>query len=84
MDEAWIPVTTSEGIFSTEVAVSITLANGNQVSLFADKDLISNIGGHESLKVHRVRSEHPNGTEVVLLPTETFEEGSRWIEVVRG
>jgi hypothetical protein len=75
----WIDVKTSEGMFSTEKAVVITLFNGNQVSLFADKDLLKEDHGKWYLKVAKVKTNHKS--QLVLLPIEPFENSSRWAEV---
>jgi hypothetical protein len=69
------------GMFSNEYAVSITLVSGQMVSLFADKELIDVNGSdsHGHLKVNIV--ENASGESVVLLPSETLETGTRWIQV---
>ena len=77
MEKIYIPVTTSPGMFSTEVAVEINLANGKKVSLFADKSLVKN----ENLSVYLVSENKEEKTQRVLLHQETFETGSRWVDI---
>ena len=77
----WVTVTTSEGMFSSERAVSLTLADGKQVSFFADNSLIQRDEGRELLQVTLVSTDEAHRRDVVLLPVETFETGSRWVEV---
>jgi hypothetical protein len=79
--EHWIPVTTSSGMFSGEYAISLQLASGQAVSFFVDKGLIQENSGRSLLRVVLV-DEYPNEHKKrVLLPTETFETASRWVEV---
>jgi hypothetical protein len=80
--EHWIPVKTSSGMFSSEYAISLQLVSGEAVSFFVDKELVrENVSGHFLLKVVLV-DEYPNERKQrVLLPTETFETASRWVEV---
>lgn len=75
----WIKVEISEGMFSTEMAVSIKLANGKNISLFADKELLKKENGEWLLKVDTVKKNHDN--QLVLLPIEPFENPTRWVEV---
>lgn len=78
----WVTVTTSIGMFSNEYAVSLKLADGNSVSFFADKELVKEeISGKSRLKVTLVNSNQEHTKELILLPTETFETASRWVEV---
>ena len=79
--DRWITVSTSSGMFSSEFAVSLKLADGREVSFFADKDLIKQTSDKSLLKVTLVNSDPGNHKELVLLPTETFETSSRWVEV---
>jgi hypothetical protein len=75
----YINVQTSEGMFSTEMAVVIKLVDGKEVSLFADKGLLKENNGQWSLKVTPVKTNHKS--QLVLLPIETFETSTRWAEV---
>lgn len=75
----WINVKTSEGMFSSEKAVTIKLANGEDVSLFADKELLKEEDGIWKLKVSPVSTNCV--TQLVLLPVEPFEVPTRWVEV---
>lgn len=79
--ERWIAVTTSEGMFSSECVVELTLANGGKASLFADKALLTERAGKTMLRALYVSSDLQRGTDLVLLPTETFQTASRWIEL---
>jgi hypothetical protein len=79
LDTAWIPVDVSEGMFSTEYAVCLKLSNGKIVSLFADKSLVMEHGGIHYLRVALVNEEADQIR--VLLPSETFETGSPWVDI---
>jgi len=81
MNEHWILVDTSSGMFSNEFAISIKLFDGKLVSLFADKRLVKQTDHGFMLKVCLVESDPSQKKELVLLPTETFETASRWVEV---
>ncbi len=65
-------------MFDTEVAVAIDTVDG-KVSLFADKGLVENAD-----QGHRLRA-YTGGMQAeatrVLLPSEAFDTGSRWILV---
>jgi hypothetical protein len=77
----WITVETSPGMFSTENAVSLKLANGKTVTFFADKTLVRQQQGKSFLKVTLVDRNLAKHIDRVLLPTETFETASRWVDV---
>jgi hypothetical protein len=77
----WIPVTTSAGMFSAEYAISLHLASGQVVSFFADRHLVKEESGRSLLQVTLVKSDPVHHTDRVLLPAETFETASRWVEV---
>ncbi len=76
----WIPVKISDGMFSNEYAVNIKTAEGRQVSLFADKGLVKEERDKAFLKVLCIKLQ--NGIRTVLLPSETFETLTRWINVL--
>lgn len=79
--ERWIPVVASMGMFSSECAISLKLFTGEDVSFFADKSLIQEHEGRSLLKVTLI-DEYPEQHKLrVLLPSETFETASRWVEV---
>ena len=81
-NECWIPVTTSDGMFSEERAISLRLADGSEVSFFADTtQLRSNTGGHFELRVMLVNADDLTRRKRVLLPTETFETATRWVDI---
>lgn len=79
--EAWIPVKTSNGAFSSEYAVSLMCLDGREVSLFADKTQVKTEGSQAYLRVTLVNSDPAHQKQTVLLPTETFETSSRWVDV---
>jgi len=81
LNKKWIPVKTSEGMFSSEYSVSLKLNNGNFVSFFADNSLIKQEGNDYFLNVTLVNDYPQSRTQLVLLPTETFETSSRWAEI---
>lgn len=85
MVEAWqyerIPVRAEQGQFSSEFAVSLRLAEGRDVSLFVDRDLVTRNGDQAFLKVVVVDRNVDNNTLSILLPSETFETASRWAVV---
>ena len=70
-----------EGMFDNEYAVEIDLVDGQKVSLFADRALVvpreSSNNGY--LKVSVVKEDGQVWT--ILLPSEAFETGSRWVQV---
>ena len=70
---------TSDGMFSNEVAVSLN-SNDGPVSFFADRGLIQEKNGATYLVVSLVQLNQA-GRISVLLPSETFEKGTRWVEV---
>jgi len=53
----WIPCTVDKGMFSSEVAVDITVEN-ETVSFFADKSLIREIHGQPHILVTLVGDNH--------------------------
>lgn len=67
------------GQFSNEYAVIINLPE-SQLSLFADKFLVETKNEKPYLKVDVLPTDNPQSKRV-LLPSETFESGSRWISV---
>ena len=75
----YIDVQTSKGMFSTELAVTIKLHNGREISIFADKGLLKEENGNWKLKVTPIKKN--SHSQVVLLPTEAFETSTRWAEV---
>jgi hypothetical protein len=79
--EFWIPVNISDGMFSSEYAISLKLASGEDVSFFVDKVLIKKSGDNSLLKVVLINTDVNQKKNLVLLPTETFETASRWVEV---
>lgn len=79
--EYWIPVTISEGMFSSEYAIMLKLATGQNVSFFVDKGLVKKSGNDCLLRVLLINTDPNKKRNLVLLPTETFETASRWAEV---
>lgn len=80
IEETWISVTTSKGMFNNEYAVFLKLADGKEVSFFADKELFRKEGNNYLLKVGLVKRNQL--TQLILLPSETLETASRWVEVM--
>ena len=79
--ERWVAASVSPGMFDSEYAVELALANGSEVSFFVDKSLIVERGGKFFLKVAKLTSASTPDKDLVLLPVETFETFSRWVEV---
>jgi hypothetical protein len=76
----WIPCTVAKGMFSSESSVEIKL-NGETVSLFADNSLITKIDGKTHILVTLVGDNGEPNHKTILLPSETFETGSRWLSI---
>lgn len=81
LQEVWIPVSASNGMFDTEYSIGLILADGAQVSFFADKDLVRKEKELYSLRVIKINTYPELNKQLVLLPSETFETASRWAEV---
>ena len=79
--ETWIPVEISDGAFTSEYAISIKCLDGQEISLFADKTQVKTEGDQSYLSVTKVNSDPINHKRTVLLPTEAFETGSRWVDL---
>jgi hypothetical protein len=76
--KVWLPCKVSEGMFSNESAVEISLPSGQKLSLYVDNTLIRGTGKDAKLLVYVMES---NDNEItVLLPSESFQ-GSRWARV---
>ncbi|MBU4257507.1 hypothetical protein KKC04_03790 [Patescibacteria group bacterium] len=73
----YIPVEIAEGLFSNEYAVTIELADGTYISLYANKNLVNDFDGQYFLKVALVKDTEKR----VLLPSEAFETSTRWATV---
>jgi hypothetical protein len=76
----WIPCTIDKGMFSTEAAVEITIDN-KTVSLFADRSLIKNFSGKPHILVTLVGDNGQPDHKTILLPSECFETGTRWLSI---
>jgi hypothetical protein len=76
----WIPCTVDKGMFSTEFAVEITVGE-NTVSLFADQSLIKEIKGKKHILVTLIGDNGQPDHKTILLPSECFETGSRWLSI---
>lgn len=81
LTKALIQVLTSKGAFDSEYAVEVNCINGDKVSFFVDKSDIKTKGNNEYINVFIVEDESNSQVKRVLLPSETFETSSRWIEV---
>ena len=80
MSKALVKCETSDGMFSNECAVTLE-SGGEKLSLFADKDLIQKRNGNHYLVVNLVGTGGAPGFTRILLPSESFEKGTRWVEV---
>ena len=79
MNEAHVPIKTNErGLFDNDAKVVILADNGEERSLFVDRSLISSSKGVDFLKVFATTNAN---FSKVLLPSETFETLSRWVNV---
>ena len=70
----------SPGMFDTEVAVAIETVDG-PVSLFADLELLDESGPAPALRTYASKDAALADPVSLLLPSEAFETGSRWIRV---
>ena len=80
--ERWVPVTISDGMFSSEYAITLETIDGTLVSLYADKTLVRKEDDSNFLKVTYVSSYPGQHKQRVLLPSETFETSSRWVDLI--
>jgi hypothetical protein len=76
-EQVWIPCKISDGMFSNEYAVEISLPSGGILSLYVNKSLVRGSGDHGQLRVSVVDTGLPGGEKTVLLPAESLE-GPRW------
>ena len=82
LDLTWIEVQVSDGAFSSEYAVAINTPEGD-ISLFADKSIVKREAGKDFLKVTCIGQDKVTGEDIMLLPTECFETGTRWLRMKR-
>ncbi len=76
---AYVRCTTTEGQFSSEYAVCVETRSGRTLSFFADRRLVRDqVTGASLLQVQVLDDGHSTH---VLLPEESFEEGSVWADV---
>ena len=76
----WIPVEVSDGMFSNEYSVVLKNVQ-DKLSLYVDKSLVrKDKDGSTFLKVYIIIKD--DNKRVGLLPSETFETSSRWVELV--
>ena len=78
--QVWIPCKISEGMFSNEYAVEISLSSGGVLSLYVDKSLVRGHGDNGQLRVSVVDIGQNGGEITVLLPAESLQ-GSRWVRL---
>jgi hypothetical protein len=78
--QALIPCKVQPGMFEGEYAVEIQDGPA-KISLFADKSLVKKRGDSFFLEVYLVPANGETAKRTVLLPTESFETGSRWLTV---
>ncbi len=67
------------GIFSSESAVELKSKAGESFSLFVDKKLVHQDGKRDFVSLNLIQK--TKDTATVLLPSEPFEAGSRWLDV---
>jgi hypothetical protein len=77
----WVPVDISEGMFSNEYAVSLKNYKGLSLSFYVDKELIKREKDKSFLKVISIYLDKKEGRQTILLPSETFETSSRWVDI---
>lgn len=75
-----VPCIVTAGMFSSEVAVQIAVGNAS-VSLFVHKSLIVDRDGKTYLRVNFAGENGKPENKTILLPSESFETGSRWLSV---
>ena len=76
-----VPCTVTNGMFKNEFAVEISVG-GEPVSLFVDKSLTRTLeDGKTYLKVTFAGENGKPQNRTILLPSESFETGSRWLSV---
>ena len=78
--KVWLPCKVGNGMFTNELAVEIDLGAQN-VSLFADSSLVREVDGRFYLSVTYLGDNGKPGHKTILLPSECFETGSRWLSV---
>lgn len=76
----WIPCTIEKGMFSNELAVEVTIKD-KTVSFFADKSLIMEIKDEPHVLVTLIGDNGEPNHKTILLPSESFETGSRWLSI---
>ena len=79
LSQGWVDCEVKKGLFDSELAVVIQDSDGHELSLFVDKALVDSDATPKRLKVYFQHSDPPR----VLLPSESFETGSRWVDVKR-
>ena len=85
MMSCWVPCIIEPGLFSQERIITITLANGQLVSLFGDIGILKEHEGRYYLSTTYVKDEMMDGIPVarVLLPDECEPTLTRWVAVKR-
>jgi hypothetical protein len=79
-DIVWLPCEVQDGMFTNEFAVQINVDNLH-ASFFVDGSLIHQIDGRHYVSVRFMGDNGKPGYKLVLLPTEAFETGSKWLSV---
>lgn len=76
----------SPGMFENEYAAEIAVPGGQSVSLFVDNGLVrvDPVTKEAMLQVTLVSTHLSEGEKTVLLPSEAFENGSRWLRLPAG
>lgn len=81
LEEAFVRVLATGGAFKSEYAVQIKSYDGKDVSLFADREEVQERQGDYYLVVHVLKDIAKGDKKRLLLPSETFETSSRWVDV---
>ena len=85
IQEGYLQCNVSNGMFTNEYAVEITLSGGGTASLFLDKGLVRVNGKEHSGYMPVNFLSNSKGKEItVLLPKEALEQGTRWVKVPSG
>lgn len=79
MKSVLLKVKAGEGIFSNEYEVSFKDSNGRSLSIFIDKTEVVKNGKYTFISVNSI--DNQDETYNILLPSETLETFTRWIDI---
>jgi hypothetical protein len=77
MKQVLVKVSVANGMFPSEKQVTLQNSANESLSLFVDESLLKSISTDNYLKVYS--SNESSSLASVLLPSEAFETGSRWV-----